>query len=214
MNYDNKPSHYYNKVRYEMLKYLPKESEYILEVGCGNGCFIAEIKKTHQGEFWGIELMPDEAEEAKLILDKVFAGKCEDFLNDLPNNFFDAIYFNDVLEHLFDPGAYLSLLKDKLKVNGLIISSIPNMRYHNVFFNLLVKKDWKYEDHGTLDFTHLKFYTQKSIKRLYKDAGYEVLVNEGINRTRSLKPYLYNIPFLFSQMDIFYLQFATVARKK
>ena len=51
MDYDNKPSHYYNKVRYEMLKYLPKEAKTILEVGCGNGCFIAEIKKTNQGEF-------------------------------------------------------------------------------------------------------------------------------------------------------------------
>lgn len=214
MDYDNKPSHYYNKVRYEMLKYLPKEAKTILEVGCGNGCFIAEIKKTNQGEFWGIELMPNEAEEAKSILDKVFVGKCEDYIDDLPNNYFDAIYFNDVLEHMFDPRTYLALLKDKLKPNGIIISSIPNMRYHNVFYNFLIKKEWQYEDYGTLDFTHLKFYTQKSIKRLYEEAGYEVVVNEGINRTRSLKPYLYNIPFLFTQMDIFYLQYATVARKK
>jgi hypothetical protein len=65
-----------------------------------------------------------------------------------------------------------------------------------------------------MDFTHLKFYTQKSIRRLYEEAGYIVLTNEGINRTKSIKPYLYNIPFLFSQMDIFYLQYATVASVK
>lgn len=52
MNYDNKPSHYYNKVRYEMLKYLPKNAKTILEIGCGNGSFISEIKKTIDGEFW------------------------------------------------------------------------------------------------------------------------------------------------------------------
>lgn len=214
MDYDNKPSHYYNKVRYEMLKYLPIDAKSILEVGCGNGCFINEIKKTNPGEFWGIELMPNEAEEAKKVLDKVFVGKCEDYIDDLPDNYFDAIYFNDVLEHLFDPKTVLALLKLKLKPNGIIISSIPNMRYHNVFFDYLIKKDWEYRNHGVLDFTHLKFYTKKSITRMYEDAGYEVVVNEGINRTRSLKPYLYNLLFLFTQMDIFYLQYGTVAKKK
>jgi hypothetical protein len=87
------------------------------------------------------------------------------------------------------------------------------MRYHNELFKLLIKKDWKYCDFGIMDFTHLKFYTQKSIRRLYEEAGYTVRVNEGINRTKSIKPLLYNIPFFFTQMDIFYLQFATVASK-
>ena len=48
MNYDNKPSHYYNKVRYEMLKYLPKDVNVILEIGCGNGSFAEEIKKLNR----------------------------------------------------------------------------------------------------------------------------------------------------------------------
>ena len=67
MNYDNKPSHYYNKVRYEMLKYLPKDVNVILEIGCGNGSFAEEIKRRQSVEIWGIEMMEDEAEQAKKI---------------------------------------------------------------------------------------------------------------------------------------------------
>lgn len=214
MNYDNKPPHYYSKVRYEMLKYLPKDSKKILEIGCGNGCFTEEIKKTREGEFLGIELMPEEAEEAKKILDTVFVDLCENYVDDLPNNYFDTIYFNDVLEHLFDPYSLLGKLKSKLFPKGVIISSIPNMRYHNEIFNLLINKDWKYEQHGIMDFTHMRFFTQKSIRRMYEDAGYDVKINEGINRTKSLRRYLFNIPFLFTQMDIFHLQYATVTQLK
>jgi hypothetical protein len=88
------------------------------------------------------------------------------------------------------------------------------MRYHNEIYNLLIKKDWKYQQHGIMDFTHMRFFTQKSIRRMYEDAGYEVKINEGINRTKSIRPYLFNIPFFFTQMDIFYLQYTTVAQIK
>ena len=213
MNYDNKPEIYYSKVRYEMIKYLPENALKVLEVGCGNGCFGEILKKNRDLEFWGIEMMPDEAQKAEKVLDKVFTGMCETFIDDLPDNYFDAIYFNDVLEHIFDPYSLLEKIKSKLSANGVVISSIPNMRYHNEMKMLLFKKDWKYAQYGIMDFTHMRFFTGKSIKRMYVEAGYKVKINEGINRTKSIKPYLYNILFLFTQMDIFYLQYATVASK-
>ena len=213
MDYKNKPSGYYDNFRDEMLVYLPKEAKKILEVGCGNGCFAEVIKKQNNAEVWGIELMEEEAEKAKLVLDKAFAGPCENFIDDLPEDYFDAIYFNDVLEHLVDPYTVLKKLRSKLSKNGVVISSIPNVRYHNTFMRVLIKKDWKYEDYGVMDFTHLRFFTEKSINRMYKEAGYTVKVTEGINKSKSLKPYLYNIPVLFTQLDIRYPQFATVASK-
>lgn len=213
MNYNNKPDSYYSKMRLEMLKYLPKDSLKILEIGCGNGCFGEYLKKENNREVWGIELMPDEGKEAEKILDRVFIGKCEDFINELPDNYFDAIYCNDVLEHLFDPYSLLKDLKSKLSNKGVVISSIPNIRYHNQFKMFLFNKDWKYQDHGIMDFTHMRFFTGKSIRRMYEEAGYIVKAHEGINKTKSLKPYLLNILFLFTQWDIFYLQYATVASK-
>ena len=48
---------------------------------------------------------------------------------------------------------------------------------------------------------------------MYEELDFKVVLHEGINRSKSIKPILYNIPFLFTQMDIFYPQFATVVTK-
>lgn len=186
----------------------------VIDIGCGNGCFAEIIKNQNKAEVWGIELMQSEAEIAASVLDKVFVGECEKHLDALPNNYFDVIYFNDVLEHLVDPYSVLEIIRSKLSINGILISSIPNVRYHNTFMKLLIKKDWKYESYGVMDFTHLRFFTEKSIKRMYKEAGYEILISEGINRSRSIKPYLYNILVLFTQLDIRFPQFASVVTRK
>ena len=212
--YENKPSGYFDNVRKEMLKYLPENSKKILDVGCGNGAFASLLKQKNNAEVWGIELMEKEALIAQEIVDKVLIGNCEKHINDLPDHYFDVIYFNDVLEHLADPYSVLENLKCKLAPNGVIISSIPNVRFFRTFSKVVFLKDWKYDDFGIMDKTHLRFFTNKSIKRMYEELGYEIILHEGINKSRSLKPILFNFLVFFSQMDIRVLQYATVARVK
>ncbi len=211
MSYKNKPDGYFNNPRNEMLSFLPIDTKKILDVGCGNGTFAKAIKEINNAEIWGIELMEDEAIEAKTILDKTFVGPCEDYIDDLPEGYFDAIYFNDVLEHLVDPYTVLQKIKSKLSPQGVVISSIPNIRYHSALTKLLFNKDFEYTDHGVMDKTHLRFFTKKSIYNMYTNLGYDVKKHVGINPTKSIKPFLYNIPLLFTATDIKYLQFATVA---
>lgn len=213
MDYNNKADDYFNHERPEMLAFLPKGCKRVLDIGCGEGTFIKQVKDKHGAEVWGIELMEAPGREAEKILDKVFIGPCENFIEELPDNYFDAIYCNDVLEHLVDPYSVLATLKNKLSEKGVVISSIPNIRYHYAFKQVWLKKNWEYEGHGIFDKTHMRFFTKKSIAKMYTDHGYTILSHKGVNRTRSLKPYLYNIPFFFTAMDMFYLQYATVAQR-
>lgn len=210
--YENKPKGYYDNVREEMLKYLPETAKKILDVGCGNGAFASIVKKKNNAEVWGIELMEDEAKVAATVLDKVFVGVCEKYIDDLPENYFDAIYFNDVLEHLADPYSVLDTLKSKLTPEGVIISSLPNVRFYRTFSKVVFSKDWKYDEFGIMDKTHLRFFTGKSIRRMYEELGYKILTHEGINITKSIKPILFNILVLFTQMDIRIHQYATVVK--
>jgi 2-polyprenyl-3-methyl-5-hydroxy-6-metoxy-1,4-benzoquinol methylase len=157
-------------------------------------------------------MTPEPAAIAETKLDKVLTGACEDRIKDLPDGHFDVIYFNDVLEHLVDPYKVLEAIKSKLSPNGVIISSIPNVRYFRVLKKLVVNKNWEYEKDGVLDKTHLRFFTSKSIQKMYTDLGYKIQSHQGINKTKSIKPYLYNVPLFFSAMDIFYIQYATVVK--
>jgi 2-polyprenyl-3-methyl-5-hydroxy-6-metoxy-1,4-benzoquinol methylase len=197
-----------------MLNYLPETAKKILDIGCGNGAFSSLVKEKNNAEVWGIELMEEEAKVALNVLDKVFIGACENHLDALPEQYFDVIYLNDVLEHLVDPYSVLESLKSKLAPNGVVISSIPNVRFFRTFSKVFFSKDWKYEDHGVMDKTHLRFFTGKSIKRMYDESGYSIITHEGINVTKSIKPILFNILFLFTQMDVRNVQYATVAKIK
>ena len=208
---------YYSNARVEMLQFIPKNAEKILEVGCGKGKFSAIL--TEQGkETWAIEPDTESAKIAAKSLSKVFCGTIDERLQDIPDNSFDVIVMNDVIEHLTEPWDDIQKLKPKLKADGVFVSSIPNVRYAKNLFHVLFKRDWKYSDDRILDITHYRFFTRKSIRRLFEESGYSVQRMKGINRTQSFAflPFavLWNILFLFSQLDIFYMQFATVAKKK
>lgn len=214
MDYENKPLDYYQNPRPEMLEFLPSKATKVLDVGCSNGAFGLSIKEKNNAEVWGIEPMKNIANQASSVLDKVLINSCENVIGQLPDNYFDAIFFNDVLEHMINPNEVLLNIKSKLNENGKIISSIPNIRYHNNFIRLIVNKDWKYEEFGVMDKTHLRFFTGKTIQRMYNEAGYKLEFHKGIKKSKSIKPILYNIFALFTALDIRYMQYATIASVK
>lgn len=214
MEYTDKSKKYYTNSRPEMQELLPENVKKVLDVGCGNGAMSAGLKEKQNLEVWGVEFMENEAQKARNKLDRVISNTIEKSIEELPDEYFDVIYFNDVLEHLSNPNKVLEAIKSKLSANGQIISSIPNVRYHKVFQQYIFKKDWKYEGAGVMDFTHLRFFTSKSIREMYEEAGYDIVYHKGINKTRSVMPYFYNILLLFTALDMFYVQYATIARKR
>ena len=72
----------------------------------------------------------------------------------------------DVLEHLFDPKRIIERLIPSLKKEGLIICSIPNIRHFKAFYKIFIKGTFKYENSGTFDFTHLRFFCKKDMIKL------------------------------------------------
>ena len=207
---------YIEKERNEMLRYIPQDASTILDVGCAVGSFGHLLKSTRLVEIWGVEVNEYAASLASQKLDKVVCGPFEESLN-LPENKFDCIVFNDVLEHLVDPYSALIYTKKLLKSSGVVIASIPNVRYFDNIWKLLVEKDWQYTDFGILDRTHLRFFTQRSILSTFENLGYKVELIEGINpfeqqNPQRAKKFKFLNYILLNQIeDMRYLQFAVVA---
>lgn len=204
---------YHTHARPEMLSVVPAWAKRILDVGCGAGAFAAALKRERNGlEVWGVE--PDELAHATAskALDHALRGRFDETL-DLPEAHFDAIVFNDSLEHFPDHRPALRLALRLLTPAGVLVASVPNVRYWPHLRHYLFEADWRYEDEGIRDHTHLRFFTRRSLVRALQEAGYEVMTVQGINPCwtdwrRRLA--LWALPS--GMRDMLYLQFAVTAR--
>jgi 2-polyprenyl-3-methyl-5-hydroxy-6-metoxy-1,4-benzoquinol methylase len=172
---------YYRHPRPEMMRYVPKTARRVLELGCAEGAFAAAVKEYTGAEVWGIELNEDAARRAGAVIDHVLVGDAGERIAELPDSYFDAVVCNDVLEHLVDPLAILTRLRPKLNPDGVVVASIPNVRYLPALSKIVFRKDFPQDDFGIFDRTHLRFFTRKSIVRMFANAGYTVHKIKGIN---------------------------------
>lgn len=211
------PTKYPHTARIEMCMYIPASANIVLDVGCNTGGF-AEALKAERNHItvWGLEPAEDAAEIAKtrvdhLVMDTFTANA------PIPDYFFDAITFNDVLEHIVDPWEALRLAATKLKKGGCVVASIPNVRQFDNLLHILFEQDFRYEALGIRDKTHLRFFTKKSIVRLLEDSGFFVERIQGINEDWWTPSLVRRVFFkLFGSLidDTKYTQFAVVARPR
>ena len=86
---------------------------------------------------------------------------------------FDAIVYADVLEHLVDPLGVLLRLNRALAPGGAVVVSIPNVAHLWVRLSLLTGR-FQYGHRGILDRAHLRFFTQRSLEALLREARLRV----------------------------------------
>lgn len=197
--------------RPEVVPHIPSSVRRLLDVGCSRGGFGSGLRRLRPAlELVGIEANAGAAVQATPYYDEVVTGL---FPQDVPpHDTYDCVVFNDVLEHLVDPWAALEATTPMLRPGGTVVASIPNVRALRVLLNLVVRGDWEYRELGILDRTHLRFFTKRSMVRLFEEAGYEVVSAEGIFPLGSrwhLAPVLTRL-----LCDIAYLEFVVVARPK
>ena len=157
-----KPDEYYEQNRSELLELIPSVTgSNVLDIGCGAGGFGKLLKEKGCSTIYGIEVIPDIAEKAKAIYDKVFIEDIEDFTPPVSRDFFDLIICADVLEHLKDDSQFLSQIYEALICDGYIFVMVPAF-----------PKLWSSRD---VYLGHHRRYTRVQLMRSLEEASFNIV---------------------------------------
>jgi 2-polyprenyl-3-methyl-5-hydroxy-6-metoxy-1,4-benzoquinol methylase len=210
----SKSERYYQSTREDMLDFIPRGVKKTLEFGCGDGKFSELLRDKLNAETWAVEINEECTRKASERLHKVINSDAYESLAKLPENYFDCIICFDFLEHLVDPYSLLTSLKTKLIKDGVIVTSIPNIRYYTVFRDFALHGNWDYKDQGIMDKTHLRFFTKKSIMKMFDQLEFNVLLTKGIHPTSSRTCKLLQLLTFGMFSDVKYKHFVSIITPK
>lgn len=171
----NKDQNYYHGIRWDLINFVSKGNNRILEIGCGDGNTGKALKDQGKAvEVIGIEKVSEIAQIAETKIDKVIYANVETIELPFSEGYFEYIIMGDVIEHLYDPWLLIRKLRPYLKKGGYILASIPNIRNWRVIKGLVFNGEWNYSHDGLLDDTHLRFFTKKTIVKLFSSEDFRV----------------------------------------
>lgn len=161
----------------QAVELVPEQST-VLELGCATG-FMGHWLETHKNcRVTGVEYSPAETKLAAKQLSHVFTLNIEDLVTfrkilKRQQQKYDVILATSILEHLRNPQDVLQMLRSFLKPTGVLIATTPNIAHWSTRW-MLFSGNWRYEDYGIMDRTHVTFFTQKTFAELIENAGYTI----------------------------------------
>jgi SAM-dependent methyltransferase len=157
-----------------LLESLPHDLD-VLDVACGSGVHGAELKRLYGHGVIGVDLSASSIEKAKTRLAEAYVADITrpDLYPPLGRSKFDIIVLSDIFEHVADPVGVLVRHLPFLAPGGYVLISVPNIAIWNVRLEPLFGR-FEYQDTGTLDRTHMRFFTRNSVRQFLAEAGLEV----------------------------------------
>lgn len=165
--------HEYQMFKSYLLKFLPDGGK-VLDIGCGVGNMLQQIRNLSIYNSSGIEISKDAAQRAQKNGLKVFQGNLSEAR--LESESFDAVFLLYVLEHVDNPLWILKEINRILKKDGLLFLAVPNYRYlriafDNCFSRLLFKN--KVSLHPE---EHLQNFTPKTLEKMVCTTNFRILM--------------------------------------
>ena len=172
---DQTPSHEQHNP--DLLALIPRDAKKLVEVGCSSGALAREYKKINKNcHYMGVEVVPEYARLAERHCDSVVELDIEDVDEQALHKDFscDCWIFGDALEHLKDPWLLLVKIRKTISDDGCIVACIPNAQHWSVQAKLSCG-NFRYENSGLLDKTHLRWFTRITVFEMFHDAGFEII---------------------------------------
>lgn len=147
----------------------------VLEVGCCTG-YMSQLMKERNCAVTGVEVDADAARCAANYCEEVHVLDLNspDWVTRFSGNKFEVVLLGDVLEHLVDPARALSQIREVLAPNGSLVISLPNLVHWETRVKVLLGR-FNYQSCGTLDHTHLRFFTLRTARELIESSGCRIV---------------------------------------
>jgi 2-polyprenyl-3-methyl-5-hydroxy-6-metoxy-1,4-benzoquinol methylase len=167
----------------EMLRRRVPPPTRVLDAGCGSGGFCGVMRRE-----LGVEVCGCDLSESGIALARRNAPDCrfeqlsvyDDFVEAFDTKW-DAVVSIEVIEHLYDPFAFLERIRQSLAPGGIFILTTP---YHGYLKNLLIALGGRYDRHHTPLNTggHVKFWSRNTLTAALHRAGFRIVEFRGVGR--------------------------------
>ena len=153
----------------KILSYLEpyRSTGRLLDVGCGQGGFLQTAKEMG----WtveGVELAPPLAELVEKYYGiPVHVGTLEELR--LPSGYYDVVFFNELLEHIYTPRSFLEEVLRILRKGGAVFLRTRNHRSFSAWF---CQEDWR--ELAFLEKGHVCFYSPRTVRRIFSTLGFHI----------------------------------------
>lgn len=180
------------------------DSKTVLDVGCGDGTFMALINKDGNFKITGVEIFPEYVKRAKEtgVYEKVIEKDVMK-INFSPKSF-DAAVCSQVIEHLKKPDGIKLISKISEIAKEVVIIGTPNGHYsQGVYDENVYQKhlsEWRVEDFQKMGF---KVYGQAT-KLIYGEKGY---LRSWWAQFVAVRYLLYIISYIFSWIGLVWPNF-------
>jgi SAM-dependent methyltransferase len=161
-------------------QYVPLEDRRILDVGCGLGMYVRQIRQ-FSSEVYGVDVDADKVAEASRTLPHIYTAPAEAL--PFPDNYFDVILLHEVIEHVDDDRQTVLEAYRCLRPGGHIVIYAPNRLYLFETHGFYLGKRYIFRLLPFVNYTpdfirnrfapHVRIYTRRGIRRLFADLAVE-----------------------------------------
>lgn len=143
----------------------------ILDLGCSGGQ-LARRLRARGHHVTGVDQL-----EVEGVRDRTDAFHLADLSRGIPEGLakaYDVVVAADVLEHLPRPEQIVHEIRLRLSPNGELLVSLPNFGHWYPRGRVAIGA-FGYDRRGPLDDTHLRFYSRRTVRRLFRRTGFDLV---------------------------------------
>lgn len=148
-----------------LVKQYAFDQKKVLDIGCSFGCSLLYWGKNSEG----IDVYKPAIEFLEQMKRKVYPFDVENNFDEIRVKRYEAIYCNNLIEHLISPHLFLLRLNNLLEANGILAIGMPVVpsKFSSIW-KILGFRGW-------LAKQHMGFFTFETMKLTLERAGFDIL---------------------------------------